>query len=226
MGHTYIQDIRKGAVEASARYAEALDARMAAPPIAHTACTTHTRGTIELAAAVPDEYIRAILALYVRESSTAVTRTQWMCQTCRGMRVSRRACTADTARMHLTCSERRRAPSANTACPCRRICAKRRTQAGHRARGRTSSPERFSECTGGCLRLLHSPVVFVIACRTQRQRETSSGVCPVFRVSIRFGWSVCATRPLTSLRQIYNLSTAHTVRQIPSNSKQNNCCVM
>ena len=55
MGHTYIQDIRKGAVEASARYAEALDARMPAPPLAHTACTTHIRGTVELAAAVPDE---------------------------------------------------------------------------------------------------------------------------------------------------------------------------
>ena len=55
MGHTYIQDIRKGAVEASARYAEALDARMPAPPLAHTACTTHNRGTIELATAMPDE---------------------------------------------------------------------------------------------------------------------------------------------------------------------------
>ena len=55
MGHTYIQDIRKGAVEASARYAEALDARMPAPPLAHTACTTHTRGTVEHQAAMPDE---------------------------------------------------------------------------------------------------------------------------------------------------------------------------
>ena len=55
MGHTYIQDIRKGAVEASARHAEALDARTPAPPLAHTACTTHTGGTVELAAAMPDE---------------------------------------------------------------------------------------------------------------------------------------------------------------------------
>ena len=59
------------------------------------------------------------------------------------MRVSRRACTADTTRMHLTCREQRRAPSANTACPCRSSCAKRRTRGGRRARGRTSSPEKL-----------------------------------------------------------------------------------
>ena len=55
MGHTYIQAVGKGAVEASARHAEALDACTPAPPLAHTACTTHTRGTVELAAAMPDE---------------------------------------------------------------------------------------------------------------------------------------------------------------------------
>ena len=55
MGHTYIQAVGKGAVEASARHAEALDACMPAPPLAHTACTTHTRGTVEHQAAMPDE---------------------------------------------------------------------------------------------------------------------------------------------------------------------------
>ena len=109
------------------------------------------------------------------------------------MRVSRRACTAGTARMHLTCREHRCAPSANTACPYRSSCLQRRNEGASRARGRRSSPESYGECTGGCLRLLHSPVVFVIACRTRRQREPSDSVCSILG-GMHTLWIVCPVR--------------------------------
>ena len=120
---------------------------------------------------------RAVIALCAQESSAGVTRTRWMREARAGTRVSRRARASDTARMRLACREQRRAPLANTACPCRCACAQRRDEA---SRGSSAvAANRAAPSTGstGC-----SPVLPVegpgrVRCRTRRRREASRGVC-------------------------------------------------